>query len=215
MPRWLILTVFLVIEIILVLVMRGDWQYRTGIRKAKSAMAEERWDDALNYWAKHAARYPGALQAPPFLRDRALARYGAGQYEGTLEDINTLFQLDSTLERDPDLLELLAKTQDALGRPEDARETYRKLLAVQPYNAPANLYLGRYFLDQGNILEAARYFQSIPVEKYPEDLRQEWNRIEERFVREAESQESAAPTSPTTVSESPDTAPDAPATPAP
>jgi len=185
---WIILALFVAVEIVVILVNYDKWQYRTVTNDAKQAMAEERWQDALDYWAKHVKNYPGASNSPVLRRDRAKCRMGTGDYTGALEDLNFVLDDLEAAGKSPDaeLLSDLATTEAKLGRTEKALETYRQVLNLDSTNAEANLYVGRQLLDQGKILDAARYFQAVPVDKYPEDLKLRWKVLEEQYIRKAE-----------------------------
>lgn len=183
MPRWAIILGFLIVLVILAASMYESWRYRTVIKRAKQAMVEERWTDALSLWARHVNNYPGAANAVPLIRDRAVCYLGAGNYSQALTDVNTL------LAKDPDnveLLELKAQAQSKLGLAGEARSTYEKILTLSRYNAQANLFVGNLLFEEGKILEAARYFQSVPVTLFPEDMKLRWKDVEERLMREVE-----------------------------
>jgi tetratricopeptide (TPR) repeat protein len=182
-PRWAILLGFLIVLIILAASMYESWRYRTVIKRAKQAMVEERWSDALSLWARHVRNYPGAANAVPLIRDRAVCYLGAGNFPQALADVHTL------LAKDPDnveLLELKAQAQSKLGQANEARLTYEKILQLSKYNAKANLFIGNLLFEEGKILEAARYFQSVPVTLFPEDMKMRWNDVEERLMLEVE-----------------------------
>lgn len=183
MPRWAIILGFLIVLIILSASMYESWRYRTVIKRAKQAMTEERWSEALSLWARHVKNYPGAANADPLIRDRAVCYLGAGNYSQALADVNRL------LAKDPDnveLLELKAQAQSKLGQSNEARATYEKILQLSKYNAKANLFIGNLLFEEGKILDAARYLQSVPVTLFPEDMKMRWKDVEERLMREVE-----------------------------
>ncbi len=186
-PLWAVIALFLVVEIALILVVYGygNYRYRTVIRSARLAMAENRWQDALQYWAQHVNNYPGAESAIPFRRDRARCYIGLGNYQAALQDLQFILSRQEQGKKDLEVLVDLAECQAKLARTDDARKTYETVLSIEPGNADAHLFLGRQLLDKGQILEAAIHLQAVPVEKYPEDLKARWVPYEERFAREA------------------------------
>lgn len=193
----LIILLILVIEAIVISTNWDKWRYRTVIANAKTAMAEGRWDDAVKYWDKHGKNYPGAIASVPFRTDRARSRMGAGDYKGAIDDYNyVIAQLtDKKKAVGSEILSDLANCQAQLGDTDKALTTYGKVLELDPNDTGANLFIGRTLLKKGRIVEAATRFQAIPVEKYPEDLKKDWQEIEEQYIREAEEQAAAlAPT---------------------
>lgn len=197
-PVLVILVLILAIEAIVISTNWDKWQYRTVIAKAKAAMAEGRWDDAVTYWDKHGKNYPGAIATVPYRTDRARSRMGAGNYRGAVDDYNyVIAQLtDKKKAVGSEILSDLANCQAQLGENDKALATYQRVLELDPNDTGANLFIGRTLLKKGRIVEAATRFQAIPVEKYPEDLKKDWQEIEERYIRKAEEQ--AAALTPTT-----------------
>ena len=67
-----------------------------------------------------------------------------------------------------------------------ARDAYRKILDASPFNAKANLFIGEQFFQEGKYAEAARYFQSVPAKDFPDEIKKEWGKIEQRLIQQAE-----------------------------
>ncbi len=188
LPRWLIVLIFLFVEIALVIVMFDSWRYSSVEYRAKTAMEEERWADALALWQRHGRNYPSSHESKIFRFYLARCNFGLEKYEEALAHAE--FALAKNKPEEPDYIPLLAlkgKCLLKLGRDDEAAETFKKVLALEPSNTEINLLLGRAALEKGRILEAAPFFDAVPDADFPADLRAKMKEIETELLRKAES----------------------------
>jgi cytochrome c-type biogenesis protein CcmH/NrfG len=170
-----------------VIVMFDSWRYSSVEYRAKTAMEEERWADALALWQRHGRNIPprtsrrfsvsisrGAILAWKNMKSAGPAEFALAK---TSPKSRTIFRFS------PSRANPLLK----LGRDDEAAETFKKVLALEPSNTEINLLLGRAALEKGRILEAAPFFDAVPDADFPADLRAKMKEIETELLRKAES----------------------------
>ena len=112
--------------------------------------------------------FSSSISSEVFLTSPFAKTFRKHQYSKALK---ALKDLENQYPDDPLILRYEALTLDRMGRTQEAIDIYRKLLAKDPAQIPARIFLGRAYVRKGNYQVAAEEFRQVSQDSSAEEYR--------------------------------------------
>ena len=176
----LLITIFLIIEILIIVLMYPNYKVTRNTNLARKYAKEGKFELSK----KHYLILKGIYNDSETINfELGNVYFSSKDYKKALECYLIVF--DAQKEPSSEILRLIGLCYVNLGQKEQALDYFKNTLEKSPNDSDANFYVGENLIQQKNYLDAAKCFQRIPhPENYGEKMKNYWREIEKNVLGE-------------------------------